>query len=328
MGLFQIGYRRYEGPRTKQSMRWLPITRTGVAIAGQSKLVTWITRFAFLPFLYLAPFFFLVGRLTDPAGATGPYATLSQGWLPPALRMQLANDPAELRVAIWSGVFAFMGAFQLWMVVVITALVGPILISNDHRSRAFLIYFARPVSRLDYVLGKAGIIISWLARVTLLPSLTLYAISILFSPSLETVMQTLPIVCFIILCSLGTIIPAALIMLSMSSLVRQPKYAAAGWIIMCFFGAMAHPVLQLTHGFEDSRWTFLLSPYDTIRAFQFGLYDVANKARDVGIDQDFAGVIETLTSSDSAGLAAGWLLFVSIACLLFLLRRVEAPTRI
>ena len=205
---------------------------------------------------------------------------------------------------------------------------GPILIANDHRSRAYLIYYARPISRLDYVVGKAGVIVSFLARVTLIPSLLLYGISILFSPSLETVLQTLPVLFKLVAASLGVIVPAALVMLALSSVVRQPRYAAAGWIVVCFFGSMAHLVLQQTQGLKGSAYTFLLSPAEVVRAFQFGLYDVASLAQEIEVDRDLADVLQAVSSRESAGIATLWLTFVSIGCLLFLLRRVEAPTRI
>ena len=34
MPLFEIGYRRYEGKRTSHLTRWLPITRSGLAVAS------------------------------------------------------------------------------------------------------------------------------------------------------------------------------------------------------------------------------------------------------------------------------------------------------
>ena len=80
--------------------------------------------------------------------------------------------------------------------------------ANDLRSQAFLIYFARPVSRLDYVIGKAGVLVGLLGAVTLLPSLMLYVLSILFSPSLDTIIQTAPVAGSLVLASLGTIVPA------------------------------------------------------------------------------------------------------------------------
>lgn len=329
MGLFQIGYRRYEGRLTSQRLRWLPITRTGIRIAFRSKLLRWIGGSSFLPILYFAPVFFLIGRLTDPETANATYFDIARALLGPELTDRVRENPAGLRTAVWSAMFAGFGTkYQLWMVAIVTTIVGPALISNDIRSRSFLIYFARPVSRMDYVLGKTGTLVVMLAGVTLLPSIFLYAISILFSPSLGTVLQTASVAVAIVLASLGTIIPVALVMMTLSSIVRQPRFAAAAWIVLCLFGSIAHSLLQQTYGLHASKWTFLLSPADTMRTFQLGIYGVRDKLIPLGLDSSLPLGLDSLTSSDSTGTAAIWLVFVSTTSLFILLRRVEAPTRI
>ena len=106
--------------------------------------------------------------------------------LGPQLHRQLQEDPSQIRSAVWSLVFAmFALRIQLLFGVLVTAIVGPSLISRDIRTRAFLIYFARPISPLDYVMGKSGILLGMLATVSLIPSLVLYVLSILFSPSVD-----------------------------------------------------------------------------------------------------------------------------------------------
>ncbi|MFT5153791.1 MAG: ABC-2 type transport system permease protein, partial [Planctomycetota bacterium] len=175
MPLFQIGYRRYEGERTSHAMRWRPITRTGLAIAWRSKLLRRLVFVSFLPFLYFGWVFFIIGRITDPGtDPTTPFYEIAREILGHRLVNQLHEDPAAIRSAVWTMVFGYFGTyFQLWMAGLVAAIVGPPLVANDLRTRAFLIYFARPVSRLDYVIGKAGVLVVLLGAVTLLPSLVL-----------------------------------------------------------------------------------------------------------------------------------------------------------
>ena len=66
MPLFQIGYRRYEGERTPHTLRWWPITRTGLAIAWRSKLLRRLVFVSFLPFLYFGWIFFIIGAHDRP----------------------------------------------------------------------------------------------------------------------------------------------------------------------------------------------------------------------------------------------------------------------
>ena len=330
MPLFQIGYRRYEGKRTSHALRWLPITRTGLAIAWRSKLLRRLVFVSFLPFLYFGWVFFVIGRITDPGtDPTAPFYELAREILGHRLVNQLHEDPAAIRSAVWTMVFGYFGTyFQLWMGGLVAAVAGPPLVANDLRSRAFLIYFARPVSRLDYVIGKAGTLVVLLAAVTLVPSLVLYTLSILFSPSLATIAQTLPVAGTIVMASLGTIVPAALLLLVLSSITRRPRFAALSWFVVCLFGPITHLILQETRGLHDNGWTFLLSLPHTIRAFQLGLYDVEGRSEQLALQGDIGQMIDGLTTSDSPLRAGIWLGLISVACLLILLRRVDSPTRI
>jgi hypothetical protein len=79
---------------------------------------------------------------------------------------------------------------------------------------------------------------------------------------------------------------------------------------------------------HGSKWTFLLSPAETIRTFQLGIYGVRDKLAPLGLDRSLPLGLDSLTPSDSTGTAAIWLVFVSATSLFILLRRVEAPTRI
>jgi ABC-type transport system involved in multi-copper enzyme maturation permease subunit len=330
MPLFQIGYRRYEGRRTSHALRWWPITRTGLTIAWRSKLLRRLVFVSFLPFLYFGWVFFLIGRATDPATGGGQDAVneIVTNVLGGQIVQQLRDDPAVIRSAVWAMVFAMFGNVQLLIGGLVAAIVGPPLIATDMRSRAFLIYFGRPVSRLDYVIGKAGVMVALLAAVTLLPSLVLYALSILFSPSIDTLLQTAPIALTVLLASLGAVVPATLIVLVISSLTRQPRFATASWIAICFFGPIAHGVLSQTRALSENTWTYLLSLPHTIRALQLGLYDVAERVEVLGIGHQVDDIVASLSSPNPPGRAAAALAVVSVLCLLVLLRRVDAPTRI
>jgi ABC-2 type transport system permease protein len=330
MPLFQIGYRRYEGRRTSHSLRWWPITRTGITIAWRSKLLRRLVFVSFLPFLYFGWVFFIIGRITDPGtDPSTPFFELAREVLGRGLVNQLHEDPTAIRSAVWSIVFASFGTFvQLLVAGLVAAIVGPALVATDMRSRAFLIYFSRPVSRLDYVIGKLGVLVALLAAVTLLPSLGLYVLSILFSPSLETILQTAPVALSMTLGWVGVIVPAALVMLVLSSLTRQPRFAMASWVVVCVFGPLAHAILQETRGLRDSSWTFMLSLPHSVRALNLGLLDVEGRVAAVEYEGTLHPVVAALISQDSSLHAAAWLGFVSLACIAFLLWRVDAPTRI
>ncbi len=331
MPLFELGYRRYQGQRTSERLRWWPITRWGLSIAWRSKLLRRLVFIAFLPFLYFGPVFFAIGRITEPgaAAAHGPWREIAASLLGGDLVRRLAEDVGSVRSAVWSLVFASMGQFvQLQWVAMVAAIAGPPLVAHDLRTRAFLIYFARPISRLDYVMGKAGTLVVLLGSVTLVPNLLLYVASIAFSPTLETVAHTIPVALKSGLASMAAIVPAALFVLMLSSLTRQPRFAAAAWAVVLVFGFVAFGVLSRTIGLGSAGWTFLLSPFHAVRAVQLGLYDVAGQMSGLGLRGDVRELVGNLSSEHSPVLGGVFLAIVSLACFLVLLRRVDAPTRV
>ena len=325
-----LSYRRYEGVRTHPATRWWPITRTGVAIAWRSKLLRRLVFLSFLPFVYFGWVFFAIGRLTDP---TADLSTVSFDMIEDMLGRRLVSEihanPADLREAVWAMVFGAFAKFaQPISAALVVAIVGPPLVANNLRSRTFLIYFSRPISPLDYVLGKAGVLIALLSSVTVLPAVTLYALSILFSPSLDTLVHTAPILATSVAAWLAVIVPVSLIALTLSSLTRQPRFATAAWFVLCLFGPLAHMALQQTPRLSGSGWTFLLSLPHTVWALHLGLYDVDGRFARVPGGGDLRGWTDHVVTTNSPGLAFAWLALLSVLCLILLLRRVDSPTRI
>jgi len=225
-------------------------------------------------------------------------------------------------------VFSMFGStIQLILVGLMAAVAGPPLIARDMGSRAFLLYFSRPISFGDYIIGKAGTLIVLLATVTLSPSLLLYALSILFSPSLDTILHTLPVLGSTILASLAVIVPAALVMLMLSSLVTQPRFAAAAWAVVCVFGFIFHNVLRATGNLADAAWPRFFSLGETVRAVQLSIYDVPGRvSRLPGMEQ--LPVAEMLAPPAGRLQTGLFLLAVCLTSLAILYRRVAAPTRV
>ena len=68
-------------------------------------------------------------------------------------------DVADTRRVVWSRLLvAFMRVPQAVLLAVVIGLVAPTLVSRDLRAKAWLVYFTRPVGRLEYILGKGAIL--------------------------------------------------------------------------------------------------------------------------------------------------------------------------
>ena len=69
---------------------------------------------------------------------------------------------------------------QMFFVFVIAIYAGAGLIANDLKANALQIYFSKPITRHDYLLGKLGVLIFFLALPTLVPGLLLFLMAGLF----------------------------------------------------------------------------------------------------------------------------------------------------
>lgn len=329
MPVFHNGYRRYEGAFTHPRLRWLPIVRAGLTLSWRSKLLRRLVLVAHLPLLYFGLVFIAVGKLTDPSmdPSSGWQEFASNIWGPVITRL-LQDDPAVVRTAVWSIVFSIFGStFHLGLGALAAAIAGPSLIARDTASRAFLLYFSRPVSFGDYIVGKLGVLCVVIGLVTLSPTLALYALSIVFSPSLQTILHTLPVLGSAILAGLVLIVPAALVMLTLSSLVTQPRFAAAAWAVVCLFGFIFHHALVNAGRLHGAVWPRFFSLGDTTRSVALWIYDVpARLERVPGLGR--LEVLDLVAPPEGGLKSLCFLIGLSVVCVLVLRRRVSAPTRI
>ncbi|HVS17883.1 MAG TPA: hypothetical protein VMT18_04725 [Planctomycetota bacterium] len=330
MPVFHNGYRRYEGDFTHPRTRWLPIVRTGVTLAWRSKLLRRLVVVAHLPLLYFGLVFIAVGKLTDPGfdGGSGPWKDLAEGLWGPVITRLLQDDPAVVRTAVWSIVFsAFGSTMHLGLTALAAAIAGPPLIARDTASRAFLLYFSRPVSFGDYILGKLGVLCVVLGLVTVSPTLVLYVLSIVLSPSLETFLHTLPVLGSAILAGLSLIVPAALVMLTLSSLVTQPRFAAAAWAVVCIFGLIFHHALVNAGNLHGEVWPRFFSLGDTTRSVSLWIYNVPSRLERVpGLERFEA--LDFVVPPHGGLQSFLFLVGLCVVCILVLRRRVSAPTRV
>jgi ABC-2 type transport system permease protein len=119
---------------------------------------------------------------------------------------------------------------------VLTAFTGPGLISPDIANGALPLYFCRPFSRAEYVLGKASVLAILLSQITWIPGLVLFvAQSSLAGP--EWAWQHLWIAGSIILSSLIWIAILSLLAMALSAWVKWRIVAGALLLAVLFFGA-------------------------------------------------------------------------------------------
>ena len=124
------------------------------------------------------------------------------------------------------GVFAFL----------LTAFAGPGLISPDLANGALPLYFCRPFSRAEYVLGKSSVLAILLSQITWVPGLILFAMQGGLAGTSWT-WSNLWIAGSLILSSLIWIAILSLLAMALSAWVKWRIVAGALLLGVMFFGA-------------------------------------------------------------------------------------------
>jgi hypothetical protein len=261
MPLHDVGYRPWSGARLGPSSAIGVIATTGIRLAWTSRWLRRLVFFAWSPALVFATSFFAFeqaideGRLTtmreaaragrnlDGVGMLGTVLADSLGRQQRAeqvLRGQerrtattqedVKVDIAQTRRVVWSRLLlAFMRVPQAVLLAVIIGLIAPQLISRDLRAKAWLVYFTRPVGRVEYILGKAAILALLVAAITILPAMALWFMGVLVSPSVWVAVDTWDLPLKAIAASVALAVPTVLLSLAYSSLTAESRIASFAW---------------------------------------------------------------------------------------------------
>ena len=292
MPIHNAGYRAWTGQRVSQSIRWTVIAKSGVRRTVGS---LWLRRMLFLailpPIFFALPFFLFEQAMRDPALAQDfigmlrgmPQNEFVQETLALALDRSAPEQVEVLRHQIWS--FLLLTLFRVPQSIVMVLVIGiaaPPLVSHDIRSRAFLIYFSKPISRLKYIAGKLGTITFFLMMITTLPALLLYGVAVMLSPTPAVILATWDLPLRVLVASVVLILPTTAMALMFSSMTTESRYAGFAWFAVWILGNVMFSVLmaftvEVVDGVSMSQpgWITLLSPYHTLGAVQSWIFDLS-----------------------------------------------------
>ena len=213
MAVYRRTYASYTGALTPAWSRWLVPFRYARRNLFRSK---------FLTAFFVACFFYPVLCLG------GIYLTHNLSFL------ERIGARGNLLV-IDNKFFYSFTAVQGWLAFILTAFAGPGLISGDLANGALPLYFCRPFSRSEYVLGKASVLGILIAQITLVPGLVLFIVqATLAGPSWTW--NHLWIAGSLILSSLVWIAILSLLAMALSAWVRWRIVAGALLLATLLFG--------------------------------------------------------------------------------------------
>jgi len=231
MAVYKRTYRGYSGPLTPNWSRFLVLFRFSRRNLFRSKAAT-----AFFVLCFFFPLLCMLGLYANAhlstftllAGRSGPLFSVDAQFFLIYLRVQSA--------------LAF----------ILTAFVGPGLVSPDLANGALTLYLCRPVSRTEYVLGKMSVIVIVLSWITWIPGLLLFIVQASLS-GWGWFTQNFFMAVAVVLGSWIWIITLALLALAISAWVKWRMAAGALLLAILFMGSgFAHAintVLGTTQGF-------------------------------------------------------------------------------
>jgi ABC-2 type transport system permease protein len=235
MPIHDQGYRRYQGRRVPVGRAWWTMARM--------HLITAFKRRWFLMLLFAGWIQFFVMGLIIVAPVLFPQLSGFTSTTPQTFRDFLSR--------------------QQFFVFIITIVLGG-LIADDRRANALQLYLSKPLTRVEYIVGKAAPLLILILGVTLVPALCLLLVQIVFSGSFNFLTNNLFVLPAITLASLVRALLSTFTILALSSLSKSRRFVAIMYAGLIFFTASMHQVLRSITG--SQAWA-AISPGNMVDVF-------------------------------------------------------------
>lgn len=230
MAVYKRTYAAYEGSLTPAWSRFLILPRYSFARLWQSK---------FLVMFFMACFFY-------PLGCVG-YIYLANN----LSILSSFGVPVGNFIKVEPSLFLYFCWIQAGFTYLLTAFIGPSLVSPDLVNGAMPLYLCRPFSRTEYIAGKMSVLVFLLSLVTWVPGLILFVIQASLA-GWEWTKTNFWIAGSLFLGLMVWILMLSLLALALSAWIKW-KIAAGGLVLGVFFagagfGTALNNVMRIKYG--------------------------------------------------------------------------------
>ncbi len=255
-------YRRFHGTLRRRPLRFWPIFAAGVRVEGKKKLP--LLLLYSIPAIATAIFGFFVytkfaaeAQLLPEGLAGGPNLVemLAQRALQ---RLEVRNNIAQFNS--WVQYFALLPA----------AWYGSTLFATDFKAGAHQLYFSRPMTRLDYFLGKFLTSMFFTALAVLVPGLVICIVAVFASPDWSFLLEEWDVILKTVEYSLVWVIVTSAVALCVSSLSPRRSFALVG-----FFAVLMIPTaMGMALGRMDDSGFYAIAPLLDFRQVAIDIFDL------------------------------------------------------
>ena len=236
-----------------------------------------------------------------------------------------SGDATLARNRVWCWLLmTFLRYPQGILILFLIGTIAPALITRDIRSKAFLLYFSRPIGKFDYLMGKFFIPATFITLVTTLPAMVLYIFGILMSPDLSVFWSTWDVPLRILAGTAFLIVPTVSLALMFSSLTQETRFASFGWFAFFTLGHGAWMAIAFSTAMRKGYFTSqnLPSVMEEPEVKRWGLLSLYNNIGDV---QSWVFGFSTWQE-----VMPGMIVLVAITAvsLLIMYRQISSPLRV
>lgn len=251
MPIHATTYRHYEGARRPLWRRCFVIAASGTAIAVKRWYIVMLVLLLIAPAMVFGLHLFV--SVSEGEGAFLTYGSWMAG--DPGWKPWLHEHPGL--PGMWTLIFTmYVALWQPVLAAVIVTAVGPTLISQDLRARALQVYYSRPITRTDYLVGKLLVVATFVALVTVVPGALLWLVGVVISRDPAAALASWRVPAGIVLSgALIAAVSGVLVLLS-SSFSRRSSYVGIAWALLVIMSDAAYLLVQQATGYA---WAFLLS---------------------------------------------------------------------
>ena len=215
-------YRHWEGTLNPQPhTRWWIIAKAELKLLAQRKIVRLIV--AIPPLIYILVHAILIYILNQVPGVEFPFDINNEFFQ--KFLFRIVPIPSSFLIAL----LAIFG--------------GSGLIATDLKNNALSLYLSKPISWIDYLIGKCAVIGILLGCLTLVPGLLLFLEHALLTDT-PFLKENYWIPLSIIAYSAIIMLSASLLMLLFSSLTSNPRYAIIGFCAVWFGSPVIYEILK------------------------------------------------------------------------------------
>lgn len=246
-------------------IRWWVITEVGVRRAWQSRWLRRMLVFAWVPAIWFGVGFFIWEQAAlHPEWRQPLVMFLPQTGELAGIRHAMELGHSEVgRHTVWAWLLqSFFRYPQAVLMVMVVGVISPPLISQDIRSRAFLLYFSRPLTRAEYLFGKLASLWAYLAVISTVPALALYLLGVLLSPNLGVVAATWDMPLRILAASVVLMLPTSVLALCFSSLTQESRYAGFAWFAVWILGWFTYVAAMSAEAVTTGNEAYYAGRYD------------------------------------------------------------------